>query len=81
MSPSADVRRLEFDVDFTPGHAAAYLVPGDEPVLFEHRVAGARQGHSLVEFEEVRVQTNLRVGQGILAHSGRPYDRLNPRIK
>jgi len=41
MSPSADVRRLEFDVDFQPGHAAAYLVPGDEPVLFDAGTLGS----------------------------------------
>lgn len=40
MSPPADVRRLEFEVDFPPGHAAAYLVPGDEPVLFDAGTLG-----------------------------------------
>jgi glyoxylase-like metal-dependent hydrolase (beta-lactamase superfamily II) len=32
---AAEIRRLEFEVDFPPGHVAAYLVPGPEPVLFD----------------------------------------------
>lgn len=35
------VRRLEFAVDFPPGHAAAYLVPGPEPVLVDAGTLGS----------------------------------------
>lgn len=35
-----EIRRLEFDVDFPPGHAAAYLVPGDEPLLIDAGTPG-----------------------------------------
>lgn len=34
------VHRLEFDIDWPPGHAAAYLVPGDEPVLVDAGTPG-----------------------------------------
>jgi glyoxylase-like metal-dependent hydrolase (beta-lactamase superfamily II) len=37
----SDVCRLEFDVDFPPGHAAAYLVEADEPVLFDAGTLGS----------------------------------------
>lgn len=32
---SASVRRLEFDVDWPPGHVAAYLIEDDEPILVD----------------------------------------------
>ena len=38
---AAEIRRLEFAVDFPPGHAAAYLVPGPEPVLFDAGTLGS----------------------------------------
>lgn len=39
--PLADaVHRLEFDIDWAPGHAAAYLVAGDEPVLVDAGTPG-----------------------------------------
>ncbi len=37
----AAVHRLEFDVEFPPGHVAAYLVPGDEPVLVDAGTPGS----------------------------------------
>lgn len=42
MAPTpSDVCRLEFAVDFPPGHAAAYLVQGEEPVLFDAGTLGS----------------------------------------
>lgn len=38
---AGEIRRLEFDVDFPPGHAAAYLVPGDEPFLVDAGTLGS----------------------------------------
>lgn len=34
------VHRLEFDVDWPPGHAAAYLIPSDEPILVDAGAPG-----------------------------------------
>lgn len=34
-------RRIEFSVDFPPGHAAAYLLPGDEPILLDAGTLGS----------------------------------------
>jgi glyoxylase-like metal-dependent hydrolase (beta-lactamase superfamily II) len=39
-SQTRPVHRIEFTVDWPPGHVAAYLVGGDEPVLFDAGMAG-----------------------------------------
>lgn len=41
------VHRLEFGVDWPPGHVAAYLVTGDEPVLIDTGMAGDRGRETL----------------------------------
>jgi glyoxylase-like metal-dependent hydrolase (beta-lactamase superfamily II) len=38
----ADVHRIEFTVDWPPGHVAAYLVGGPEPLLIDAGMAGDR---------------------------------------
>jgi glyoxylase-like metal-dependent hydrolase (beta-lactamase superfamily II) len=43
------IRRVEFDVDFPPGHVAAYLVTGDEPILVDAGTAGAAGERDLRE--------------------------------
>ncbi len=35
------IRRIEFDFDFPPGHVAAYLITGDEPILVDAGLSGA----------------------------------------
>jgi len=42
-----DVHRLEFTVDWPPGHSGAYLVGGEEPVLVDAGVPGDRGGREL----------------------------------
>lgn len=37
---ASSVRRLEFSIDWPPGHSAAYLIPGAEPVLIDAGVPG-----------------------------------------
>lgn len=44
-----DVHRLEFTVDWPPGHAAAYLLDCEEPVLFDAGVPGDRGERELTE--------------------------------
>jgi len=34
------VHRLEFDVEWPPGHAAAYLIPGEDPILVDAGMPG-----------------------------------------
>lgn len=36
-----DIRRVEFDFDFPPGHVAAYLVTGPEPILVDAGLSGS----------------------------------------
>ncbi|MFC7045956.1 MBL fold metallo-hydrolase [Halobacteriaceae archaeon GCM10025711] len=71
MEPSADgsasdrrtrhaVRRLEFDVDWPPGHVAAYLVEGEESVLVD---AGTHEAHGADELRS-----------GLAAHGYEPAD-------
>jgi glyoxylase-like metal-dependent hydrolase (beta-lactamase superfamily II) len=55
-----EIRRVEFDVDFPPGHVAAYLVMGTEPILVDG-------GPAVAESEE-----HLR--QGLAAHGIEPSD-------
>lgn len=43
------IRRLEFDFDFPPGHVAAYLLEGDEPVLVDAGLSGAAGERDLRE--------------------------------
>lgn len=45
----ADVHRLKFTVDWPPGHAAAYLLDAEEPVLFDAGVPGDRGERELTE--------------------------------
>lgn len=40
MSDTRDVHRIEFAIDWSPGHAAVYLVDGPEPVLVDAGVPG-----------------------------------------
>lgn len=51
--PAADssgaIRRLEFDVDFPPGHVAVYLLEGDEPVLIDAGDPGVENERTLEE--------------------------------
>lgn len=44
------VHRLEFSVDWPPGHAAAYVISGDEPILIDAGTPGERGA------EELRVE-------------------------
>jgi glyoxylase-like metal-dependent hydrolase (beta-lactamase superfamily II) len=44
-----EIRRVEFDFDFPPGHVAAYLVTGDEPILVDAGLAGAAGERDLRE--------------------------------
>lgn len=46
---SETVHRIEFDVDFPPGHAATYLLDGDEPILFDAGTPGDDAGDELDE--------------------------------
>lgn len=49
-----DVHRIEFAVDWPPGHAAAYLLDCDEPVLVDAGVPGDRGEDELRErFDEL----------------------------
>lgn len=41
------IRRLTFTVDWQPGHAAAYLIPGDEPILIDAGTPGERGSEEL----------------------------------
>lgn len=41
------VHRLEFSVDWPPGHAAAYVVSGDEPILIDAGTPGERGSEEL----------------------------------
>lgn len=41
------VRRLTFTVDWPPSHAAAYLIPGDEPILIDAGTPGERGSEEL----------------------------------
>lgn len=43
------VHRIEFAIDWPPGHAAAYLVGGDEPTLVDSGAPGDRGRAELVE--------------------------------
>lgn len=65
-STGAPVRRLDLDMEWKPGHVAAYLVEGDEPVLIDAGVPGdegvedleralADHGHALGDLEHVVV--------------------------
>lgn len=56
--PSADARvatrslpisRIEFPVDWPPGHVAAYLISGPEPVLIDSGMAGEPSRETLVD--------------------------------
>lgn len=38
---AGEIHRLAFDVDFPPGHAAAYLVPAEEPLLVDAGTLGS----------------------------------------
>lgn len=50
----AQVHRVEFTVDWPPGHAAAYLVDGEEPLLIDAGVPGDRGAEELrTELESV----------------------------
>lgn len=44
----ADIHRIEIDVDWPPGHVAAYLLDGEEPILVDAGMAGQESG---AEFE------------------------------
>jgi len=55
-----EVHRLVFDVDFPPGHAAAYLVPGEAPVLVDAGTLGSAGEDDLRE--------------GLAAHGYAPAD-------
>lgn len=41
------IGRLEFDVDFPPGHAAAYLVPDEQPLLVDAGTLGSAGSEEL----------------------------------
>lgn len=56
-SEPSRVHRLEFDVDWPPGHVAAYLVDGAEPVL----VDAAHPDHD-AEFERALAEHDLDPG-------------------
>ncbi|OLZ39170.1 hydroxyacylglutathione hydrolase [Natrinema saccharevitans] len=43
----ARVHRLEFTVEWPPGHAAAYVIPGDEPILIDAGTPGERGAEEL----------------------------------
>lgn len=43
-SRTTGVRRIEFDVDWPPGHVACYLIDRDEPVLVDAGVPGEFDG-------------------------------------
>ncbi|MDS0476995.1 MBL fold metallo-hydrolase [Natrinema sp. 1APR25-10V2] len=43
----AIVHRLEFSVEWPPGHAAAYVIPGDEPILIDAGTPGERGSEEL----------------------------------
>lgn len=45
----ATVHRIEFDVKWPPGHAAAYLLEDDEPVLVDAGMPGENNEHALRE--------------------------------
>ena len=60
----ADIHRIEIDVDWPPGHVAAYLLDGKAPILVDAGMAGeesggefeagvADAGHSLADIEHV----------------------------
>lgn len=42
LAGTAEVHRVEFTVDWPPGHAAAYLLDGAEPILVDAGVPGDR---------------------------------------
>ncbi|PSP61482.1 hypothetical protein BRC77_13020 [Halobacteriales archaeon QH_8_64_26] len=44
-----DVHRIEFDVDWPPGHVAAYLLDTPEPTLIDTGMTGERAGDRLEE--------------------------------
>ncbi|MFC6719271.1 MBL fold metallo-hydrolase [Natrialbaceae archaeon GCM10025810] len=53
-------RRLEFSVEWPPGHAAAYLLPREEPILVDAGMTGEAGAEELVD--------------GLEAHGYRPAD-------
>ena len=42
-----DVHRIEFDVDWPPGHVGAYLLDTPEPILIDAGMTGERAGDRL----------------------------------
>lgn len=44
---NAEIHRLEFSVDWRPGHAAAYLIAEDEPILIDAGTPGERGSEEL----------------------------------
>lgn len=53
---TTDVHRIEIDVDWPPGHVAAYLIAGPEPVLVDAGMAGGTAGQEFASrFEDLDI--------------------------
>lgn len=55
----ASVHRIQFDVDFDPGHVAAYLLDGDEPTLID---AGDPSSTCATHLETVLAEIGYELG-------------------
>lgn len=63
------VRRLEFGVDWPPGHAAAYLLADDEPILVDAGMVGREGRRELIDGLEDVGYAPADVEHLLLTHS------------
>ena len=61
--------RLEFTVDWPPGHAAAYLLAGDEPILIDAGMAGEQGQAELIDGLDSHGYVPENIDHLLLTHS------------
>ncbi|WP_436344261.1 MBL fold metallo-hydrolase [Natronorubrum sp. FCH18a] len=67
--PRSRVHRLEFTVDWPPGHTAAYLLPGAEPILVDAGMTGERGRNELIDGLEAHGYVPEDIEHLLLTHS------------
>ena len=63
------VHRLEFEVDWPPGHVAAYLIEGEEPILIDAGMTGGTAEEELYDGLAAAGYEASDIGHVVLTHS------------
>lgn len=77
---SAPLRRLEFDVDWPPGHVAAYLIEDDEPILIDAGDPGTANEETLVSSLAVAGYELADVAHVVVTHPHIDHVGLLPQL-